>query len=107
MEFGGKLDAHIARQDWATLDAMEESDARAERIMDRQAAILGCDGEIYEAVDNDYDTDAGRAFWESVRDMMEHGGEADDVQFLEAARGMHDAVMKLAEQQAEREEGVI
>lgn len=106
MDFGGKLDAHIARQDWA-LDAMGESDARAERIMDRQAAILECDGEIYAAVDNDDDTDAGRAFWESVRDLMQHGGETDDVQFVEAARGVYDAVMQLAEQQAEREDGAI
>lgn len=77
---------------------------RADRIAERAIDITECDGLLFDAVTDDEDTAAGRMYWESLRDLMEHGGEADDVQFLEAARGIYDATMKLAEQQAEREE---
>lgn len=76
-----------------------------EAIADRARDILECDGEIYDAVYEDDDTAAGRQFWESLREMAEHGKDADDVQFIEASRGVYDALIALADQKAEREGG--
>lgn len=89
------LDAEYRRIDAET--------ARQERVMDRALEIERDPNELDHAIVAMADSEHADAFYRMLSVLMQHGGDADDAQFLETARGVYDALGEICYAMAERE----
>ena len=75
--------------------------ARQERVMDKALEIERDPNQIDRAIVVMADSEHADAFYRGLSVLMQHGGDADDARFLEAARGVHDALSEICYAAAE------
>ena len=86
--------------DWIN-EGSDAETARQERVMDRALEIERDPNELDRAIVAMADSEHADAFYGGLSSLMQHGGDVDDARFLEAARGVYDALGEICYAAAE------